>query len=93
MRALPTVAALAAVLSVTAAFAGDYDTAKPGAESTGAPSSDYAKLDTNRDGNVSKDEAMADPTLSAKFDELDQDRSGSLSTTELSSGAEKSKDK
>ena len=38
-------------------------------------------------------EAMADPTLSAKFDELDKDQSGSLSTTELTSGAEKGKDK
>jgi len=88
MKALPIVAALAAVLSVTAAYAGDYDAAK-----TGAESSDYSKLDTNRDGNVSKDEAMADPTLSPKFDELDKDQSGSLSTTELTSGAEKRKDK
>ena len=55
-----------------------------------ASSVDYAKLDKNGDGNISKEEAKADPSLSAKFDALDTDKSGSLSTTEL---AAKMKDK
>jgi hypothetical protein len=89
MNGLIKVAALAAVFSVTGAFAGEYDAAK----TTSTESASYSKLDTNRDGNISKDEAKADPAISAKFDELDADKSGSLSATELKAGAEKSKDK
>jgi hypothetical protein len=82
MNALIKVAALAAVLSIPAAFAQDYPSSA--ASQTGATESmDYSKLDKNGDGNISKEEAKADPTLSAKFDELDKDKSGSLSTTEL----------
>ena len=88
MNALIKVAALAAVLSASAAFAQDYP-ATPSSQS-GAQSVDYTKLDKNGDGNISKDEAKADPSLSAKFDALDTDKSGSLSTTEL---AAKMKDK
>lgn len=87
MNALIKVSALAAVLAASAAFAQDYPTAP--ASQTGAESMDYSKLDKNGDGNISKDEAKADPTLSAKFDELDKDKSGSLSTTELSAKKEK----
>jgi hypothetical protein len=82
MNALTKVAALAAVFSVSAAFAQDYPATTPTSQS-GAQSADYAKLDKNGDGNISKDEAKADPSLSAKFDALDTDKSGSLSTTEL----------
>ena len=90
MNALIKVAALAAVLSASAAFAQDYPSTEPSAQSSGQ-AADYSKLDANGDGSISKDEAKMDPTLSAKFSELDKDKSGSLSTTELS--AAKSKDK
>jgi Ca2+-binding EF-hand superfamily protein len=81
MNTLTKVAALAAVLSATAAFAQDYPSTA--SSETGAQSVDYAKLDKNGDGNISKEEAKADPSLSAKFDALDTDKSGSLCTTEL----------
>jgi len=89
MNTLIKVAALSAVLSASAAFAQDYPATTPSSQS-GAQSMDYTKLDKNGDGNISKDEAKADPSLSAKFDALDTDKSGSLSTTELTA---KSKDK
>jgi hypothetical protein len=87
MNSLIKVAALAAVLSIPAAFAQDYPSSA--SSQTGAESMDYSKLDKNGDGNISKDEAKADPTLSAKFDELDKDKSGSLSTTELAAKKDK----
>ena len=88
---LTKVAALAAVLSVSAAFAQDNPATQPSAQSS-EQSADYSKLDKNGDGSISKDEAKMDPTLSAKFSDLDKDANGSLSTTELSA-AKKSKDK
>jgi hypothetical protein len=92
MNALAKVAALAAVLCAPVAFAQDdpsqtSPSSQPSTQS--APSSDYTKLDTNGDGNVSKSEASADPTLSAEFDKLDADKSGSLSATELSGAKER----
>lgn len=87
MNSLIKIAALAAVLAVPAAFAQDYPSSP--SSQTGAQSMDYSKLDKNGDGNISKDEAKADPTLSAKFDELDKDKSGSLSTTELAAKKDK----
>jgi hypothetical protein len=89
MNALTKVAVLAAVLSVPAVFAQDYPSSPSQQTGTGAASMDYSKLDKNGDGNISKDEAKADPTLSAKFDELDKDKSGSLSTTELAAKKDK----
>ena len=87
MNELIKVAALAAVLSASAAFAQDYPSTQPSAQSGQA--ADYSKLDANGDGSISKDEAKADPTLSAKFMDLDKDKSGSLSTTELSAAKSK----
>ena len=87
MKALIEVAALAAVLCAPAAFAQDYPNSQtsPSSSKQTASSADYTKLDTNGDGVISKSEAAADPTLAAKFDKLDADKNGSLSTTELSS--------
>jgi Ca2+-binding EF-hand superfamily protein len=74
------------VLSVSAAFAQNYPAPEPSAQKS---TTDYSKLDVNGDGSISKDEAKKDPTLSAKFSELDKDKSGSLSTAELSGGMSK----
>ena len=68
MSALIRVAALVALLSATTAFADD---------------SDYSKLDTNGDKSISKEEAKTNADLAAKFDELDADKNGSLSESEL----------
>jgi len=85
MSALAKVAALAAVLIAPVAFAQDYPSSQtsPSTDKQTTSSVDYTKLDTNADGNISKSEASADPTLSAKFDKLDTDKSGSLSSAEL----------
>jgi len=91
MSTLTKIAALAIVLSAPAAFAQQYpDSAStPSSSQTAAQSTDYAKLDKNGDGNISKSEAKADPTLSAMFDQLDTDKSGSLSSSELSAAKTK----
>ena len=89
MNALLKVTALAAVLSASAAFAQETPATTPSSQSS-SQSMDYTKLDKNGDGNISKEEAKADPSLSARFDTLDTDGSGSLSTTELTA---KSKDR
>ena len=85
MNALVKVAALAAVLCAPVAFAQDYPNSQtsPSSSKQSAQSIDYTKLDTNGDGVISKSEASADPKLSAKFDKLDADKNGSLSTSEL----------
>ena len=87
MNELIKVAALAAVLSASAVFAQDPST-QPAAQGS-AQSVDYTKLDANADGSISKDEAKMDPTLSAKFSELDKDKNGTLSSTELSASKDK----
>lgn len=40
-------------------------------------------LDTDKDGRISIEEAASDPILSAVFAELDADKDGYLTTTEL----------
>ena len=86
MNALIKVAALAAVLSIPVAFAQDNPNtpAQPGSQAV-----DYSKLDANRDGKISKDEAATDATLSSSFSKLDTDGDGSLSSTELSAAKPK----
>ena len=80
MNALIKVAALAAVLSIPVAFAQDNPStpAQPGSQAV-----DYSKLDMNRDGKISKEEAATDATLSSDFTKLDKDKDGSLSSAEL----------
>jgi EF hand len=43
----------------------------------------YHRLDINKDGVVSRDEAAARPKLAAKFAQLDTNRDGVLSRAEL----------
>ena len=88
MNSLIKVTALAAILSASAAFAQNYPAPEPSAKSSDK-STDYSKLDVNGDGSISKDEAKADPTLSAKFMDLDKDKNGTLSSTELSAAKDK----
>lgn len=44
---------------------------------------DFAKLDRNHDGFISRQEAKADPTLEREFDALDTHHSGRLSKAQL----------
>lgn len=38
----------------------------------------WAKLDVNKDGRISREEAKADPRLAARFDQLDLNKDGYL---------------
>lgn len=48
-----------------------------------APKVDFADVDKNRDGNVSRDEALSPADLQASFDLLDVDRNRQLSPVEF----------
>lgn len=50
----------------------------------GAGSQAFTDLDSNQDGNISRDEVETDPELSAQFDDLDSDQDGQLSSEEFS---------
>lgn len=44
---------------------------------------DFAALDRNHDGYISRDEAQANPTLAREFDALDTHHAGRLSKAQL----------
>ena len=71
------VAALAAMLTCAAAFAGEKAT-----EATTNEWPEFSALDQNGDGSISKDEAKAQSLLASRFSEVDDDRDGRLSATE-----------
>ena len=48
------------------------------ADTPAAPAQRSAKLDTNKDGRISRDEAKADPRLAERFDQLDLNKDGYL---------------
>lgn len=48
-----------------------------------APKVDFADIDENRDGNLSRQEALPTADLHASFDLLDVDRNQALSPTEF----------
>lgn len=52
----------------------------PGAKGSGS----IGSLDANKDGFVSREEAKASASISSRFNELDKDHDGKLSTQELS---------
>ena len=60
--------------------------ATPAAPSAGADKASgdsFKRADANQDGKLSKDEAARIPAIAAKFDELDKDKDGSLSMSEM----------
>ena len=77
------VAALAALLVSAPAFAEDpnTDTALP----------DFATLDKNGDGAISKDEAREQSLVASRFGELDGDKNGKLSSDEYKKAVDMSK--
>lgn len=64
---------------------GSYPGSSPssGAASTSAPGADMSKLDTNKDGSISKSEARKDKELSKAFDSLDTNKDGKLDAAEF----------
>lgn len=64
---------------------------RPGASSPaqggGALQPGVSRLDTNRDGRISREEAKSSSDLSSRFGELDKDRDGSLSADEISNAS------
>jgi hypothetical protein len=57
----------------------------PATKGSGITEPGAARLDTNRDGLISREEAKASSDLNGRFNELDKNRDGSLSAEELSS--------
>jgi Ca2+-binding EF-hand superfamily protein len=47
------------------------------------------RLDTNKDGRISRDEAKAGPRIEKHFDRIDADRDGFVAKAELVSALEK----
>lgn len=82
------VAALAALLVSASAFGAD-----PGTDEADARNAlpDFATLDKNRDGAISKDEAHAQSWVASRFGELDGDKNGKLSSDEYKKAVDMSK--
>ena len=59
---------------------------RPGASPQGSSSAQpgTARLDMNRDGQISREEAKGHSELNARFSELDRNRDGVLSSEEIS---------
>jgi hypothetical protein len=65
---------------------GSYPSNSSGAApdaSAAAPSAAFSKLDTNKDGYISKAEAKKDKELSKSFDSLDANHDGKLDPAEF----------
>jgi len=78
MNGAMKVAALAAVLACSAAFADDTKTTATGNNEW----PEFSTLDQNGDGNISKDEAKAQSLLASRYSEIDNDMDGKLSAEE-----------
>jgi len=74
-------ASLAAATVATPAFADDGDAT---AKITKHVDDVFARLDTDKDGKISKAEASKGPRLSKNFDTVDADHDGFVTKAELS---------
>lgn len=74
---------LAVALFTTAAVAGDETGGKEHSKAA-----KFDKLDSNKDGRVSKTEAQTEETLSAQFASVDQDSDGYVSKSEFTAMAQ-----
>lgn len=80
---------LAVTLTTLALSAQAQGTAAP-AETmpeTNATAAAFTRADANGDGKLTRQEAARMPAIAAKFDELDMDKDGVLSTAEFEAGA------
>jgi len=74
------IAAIAAVLSCSTAFAGDPVQSETMAKAL----PEFSTVDVNADGAISQEEAKALPELSTVWAEADADKNGKLSSKEYS---------
>jgi len=78
------IAAIAALLSCSAAYAGE-----PAQETMAKTLPEFSTVDVNVDGAISQDEAKALPELTAVWVEADADKNGKLSSKEYSEARSK----
>ena len=79
--------ALGLLMAATAASAQDTPPpAQTGGEHRGPPKAEdvITRLDTDKDGTISKAEAAASPRMAQRFDTIDTDHDGKLTAAELS---------
>jgi hypothetical protein len=80
------IAAIAALLSCSAAYAGDPAQT---AETMSKALPEFSTVDVNVDGAISQEEAKALPELTAVWAEADADKNGKLSSKEYSEARSK----
>lgn len=103
MNGMLKIAALAALMTSAAAFA--QDPTPPAQPESSPPTTtdttmategalpEFTTLDVNGDGYVSKDEAKANASLTAKWADIDTDKNGSISSSEYSKARDMEKSK
>jgi HSP20 family molecular chaperone IbpA len=72
-----------ATLSATAGAQPSTGAQAPSGDTQRAPNSDFVRLDTNKDGFVSRNEAAKDKTISRNFSKFDENKDGKLTEDEF----------
>lgn len=83
-----------ATLSATAGAQSSTGAQAPSAEPKQTPNPDFVRLDTNKDGYISRSEAAKDKKISSNFSKFDVNKDGKLSEdefTKLESAAARAK--
>lgn len=83
------IAALAALLSCSAAYAGDENAPTTTADPMAKSLPEFSTVDVNADGAISQDEAKSLPELAAVWAEADADKNGKLSSKEYAEARSK----
>lgn len=91
MKRNAIIAAIAAATFSAGAYAADVDSATSGSAAAPgagvgveADASGFTQLDSNSDGQLSRDEVQSDPRLSSQWDSLDANRDGNVDESEFS---------
>lgn len=72
-----------ATLSATAGAQSPTGAQAPSAEPKQTPNADFVRLDKNKDGYVSRDEAAKDKKISSNFSKFDENKDGKLTEDEF----------